>query len=110
MERASVGPAKPEAARARFRRRRAMARIAFATGDNGGMENNPAPPPPLEKARLERAIEAIADGPPLDAPELAAAVAAALSAHLDGKPAPDSARRALDEMSEAVPSNSAPPD
>lgn len=87
-----------------------MARIAFATGDNGGMENNPAPPPPLEKARLERAIEAIADGPPMEAPEPAAAVAAALSAHLDGEPPPDSARRALDEMSKSAPPDAAPPD
>ena len=87
-----------------------MARIASATGDNGGMENNPAPPPPLQKARLERAIEAIAARPPLEAPEPAAAVAAALSAHLDGEPPPDSARRALDELPEVVPPDSAPPE
>lgn len=87
-----------------------MARIVFATGDNGGMENDTAAPPPLEKARLERAIEAIAARPPLDAPEPAAAVAAALSAHLDEEPPPDSARRALDELPEVVPPDSAPPE
>lgn len=83
-----------------------MARIAFAIGDNGGMESNP---PPLEKARLERAVEEIAARPPLEAPEAAAAVAETLSAHLEGKPPPDSARRVLDEAPGAVPSQSAPP-
>lgn len=82
-----------------------MARIAFAIGDNGGMENNPAPPPPLEKARLERAVEEIAALPPLEAPEAASAAADALAAHLEGEPPPDSARRVLDR----APSQSAPP-